>query len=73
MTNGQIAKDVYRRYKLGDTINDDELLIAQEYFSDVGSKLTALGDVFWLAGVEAWRVAMGLRDYAKARGIWYGD
>lgn len=73
MTNGQIAKDVYRRYKLGEHFGDTELLITQDYFSDVGSKLMALGEMFHLSAVECVRIGMEFRDFAKARGIWYGD
>lgn len=71
MENGQVAKDVYRKYKLGEHFDDAELLIAQEYFMDVGCKLMALGDMFFLAAVECIKTAMAFRDFAKARGIWH--
>lgn len=69
MTDGQIARDVYEKFRAGDHFGDKELLIAYDYFMDVGTKLLALGDVFHLPGCEAVRVSMAFRGFAKARGI----
>lgn len=65
--SGQISKEVYKKFKNGDSIGDTELAVARFYFSDVADRLSWLGPEFHLAWVEANRVATALSGYYDAR------
>ena len=59
--------EIYEKFRNGDPITDDELLIGFRHFSKAAELLSPLGPRFDLAANELRRVATGLEDFIFAR------
>jgi hypothetical protein len=64
---GQIAKEVYGKFRHGDIIGDTELAIAAMYFHDLAEKLSWLGPEFSITWKEANNIAIRLAEFCDAR------
>lgn len=62
-----VALKVYEQFITGDSIKNDDLTEALNFFKSLADSLFVLGPVFRLAFVEANRTYLALDGFAKAR------
>lgn len=61
------VRELYRRFRSGDSLSDTDLVIGVKYFKDLADIANYGGSVFHLAFCEANRVYMRMNDYLTER------
>lgn len=62
-------KDIIAKFRMGDGLDDMELMLLAERTGQAANVLYGMGDMFILAAQEANRIFMACCDYAVERGL----